>query len=312
MMTAPVAIKTENMSRCFGDLVAVDNLNLSIASGSIYGFLGPNGSGKSTSIRMLTGLLSPSSGKIEVLGHPLPSEASKLRSRIGYMTQKFSLYSDLTVEENLRFISKIYNITGKALRNRIGLMCEQYGLSDIRHHMTSSLSGGQRQRLALAAAVVHDPDLLFLDEPTSAVDPESRREFWERLFDLCNSGKTILVSTHHMDEAERCHALAILDHGKKCIDGSPQQLIAEMHGRVVEVESEGADMRHIRRSLIALPEIISAAQLGSRLRVLVRNSIENPERFLRDHTDPSIALQEVRPSLEDVFVTVTGGHSGDT
>lgn len=305
-MNHSVAIRTHHMTRCFGELRAVDDLDLEISQGSIFGFLGPNGCGKSTSIRMLTGLLTPSEGDIEVLGCSLPAEAGKLRRRIGYMTQKFSLYQDLTVEENLRFIGQVYDLTGRRLRKRLEEMYELYGLQAIHRQMSHSLSGGQRQRLALACAVIHDPDLLFLDEPTSAVDPESRREFWERLFDLCNDGKTIIVSTHYMDEAERCHTLAILDEGRKRADGSPQQLMDNMNGRVVEIEQEDSDMRRIKAQLIPLPEVISAAQLGSRLRVLVKKSVADPVAFLSQQLQNGATLQEVRPSLEDVFVTITG------
>lgn len=310
-MNGSIAIRTRHMSRFFGDLKAVDSVDLDIAKGSIYGFLGPNGCGKSTSIRMLTGLLTPSEGDIEVLGHPLPAEAGLLRRHIGYMTQRFSLYQDLTVAENLRFIGQVYDLTGKQLRGRLEEMYEQYGLGEIHDQMSHSLSGGQRQRLALAAAVIHDPDLLFLDEPTSAVDPESRREFWERLFDLCNAGKTIIVSTHYMDEAERCHALAILDRGRKRTDGSPQQLMDNMEGRVVEIEQDDGDMRRIKAQLIPLKEVISAAQLGSRLRVLVKKSVPDPVQFLSHQLHNGASLQEVRPSLEDVFVTVTGQRPDD-
>ncbi len=209
-----LAIKTKGMTKRFGGMTAVDSLDLEIPRGTIYGFLGPNGCGKSTSIRMLTGLLSPTEGEVSVLGLSVPGDAEKLRLRIGYMTQKFSLYDNLTVRENLEFVRQIYGL-GKTGKQRVEELLSLYGLSDRQKQMAGSMSGGQKQRLALAAATIHQPELLFLDEPTSAVDPENRRDFWERLFDLCNDGTTILVSTHYMDEAERCHQLAILEQGQK-------------------------------------------------------------------------------------------------
>jgi len=306
------AIETHKMSRHFGNLRAVDQLDLSIPSGCIYGFLGPNGCGKSTSIRMLTGLLSPTEGDITVLGESLPKDADKLRQRIGYMTQKFSLYQDLSIEENLQFVGRIYNLGSKALKQRIDELYFLYDLRSQRKQMAGTLSGGQRQRLALAAATIHDPDLLFLDEPTSAVDPENRREFWERLFDLCSEGKTILVSTHYMDEAERCHGLAILENGTKRADGSPQALMNQMGANVVELEDSvsGEGLRALKSRLIELPAVISAAQLGTRLRVLVSTDIAEPLAYLQSLIPEPRQMQTARPSLEDVFVSCTGGRRG--
>ncbi|VAW58174.1 Efflux ABC transporter, ATP-binding protein, partial [hydrothermal vent metagenome] len=176
------AIRASNLSRNFGDLKAIQSLDLEVETGRIYGFLGPNGCGKTTAIRLLTGLLKPDAGEVEVLGYSLPQDAEKLRLHIGYMTQKFSLYDDLTVKENLQFLSKIYGINGRTQKKRIGELLGIYGLNNSEKQLAGSMSGGQRQRLALAAAVLHKPELLFLDEPTSAVDPENRREFWEQLF----------------------------------------------------------------------------------------------------------------------------------
>ncbi|NIB39206.1 ABC transporter ATP-binding protein [Pseudomaricurvus alkylphenolicus] len=312
-MTSP-AIVTKGMSRYFGDHKAVDGVDLNIPSGSIYGFLGPNGCGKSTSIRMLTGLLTPTRGSVKVLGYELPHQAEALRVRIGYMTQKFSLYADLTVRENLYFVGRIYNLSGKVLRARVDELMVLYHLEAIDKQLAGSLSGGQKQRLALAAATIHDPDLLFLDEPTSAVDPENRREFWERLFDLCGEGKTILVSTHYMDEAERCHGLAILENGIKRADGSPQALMQRMGANVIEIDGGNNQLRQLKNQLIARPEIISAAQLGTRLRVLVSSEVPQPLIYLskqlgRDEQKAQRRLQQVRPSLEDVFVTCTGNRN---
>lgn len=297
------AIETQGMTRAFGGVNAVENLDLAIPKGTIYGFLGPNGCGKSTSIRMLTGLLSPTSGNIRVLGETLPGAEEKLRRRIGYMTQKFSLYDNLSVRENLEFVAQIYGLNRRASKLRIAELVTLYDLVGREKQMAGSMSGGQKQRLALAAATLHHPELLFLDEPTSAVDPENRREFWERLFDLCAQGTTILVSTHYMDEAERCHGLAILERGIKRADGSPQQLMAAMGARVVEIS--GDDLRNLKQSLISESAVLSAAQIGSRLRVLVRSDIEDPLAWLKPRV-ASRTMEEVRASLEDVFVTCTG------
>ncbi|WP_194088896.1 ABC transporter ATP-binding protein [Vibrio hibernica] len=301
-------IETEQLSRNFGELKAIDSLNLQVKKAEIYGFLGPNGSGKTTAIRMLTGLLSPTSGNIQVLGHHLPQDAEKLRMKIGYMTQKFSLYDDLTVQENLTFIAKIYGLRAREQKQRIEELLSIYGLDQRKKQMAGSMSGGQKQRLALAASTLHKPELLFLDEPTSAVDPENRREFWEQLFDLCEQGTSILVSTHYMDEVERCHKLAILESGHKRADGSPDKLMSQLGAHVVEIESH--NLRQLKQHLIQLPQIISAAQLGSRLRVLIKDTQHDPLAFLNNQPPLSGFKPEqfslVRPSLEDVFVTCTG------
>lgn len=299
-------IKAENLSRNFGDLKAIQNLDLEIEKGSIYGFLGPNGCGKTTAIRLLTGLLKPSGGSVEVLGLTLPQDAEKLRLHIGYMTQKFSLYDDLTVKENLQFVAKIFSLSAKEQKSRISELLNVYGLDTRQHQLAGSMSGGQRQRLSLSAAVLHKPELLFLDEPTSAVDPENRREFWEQLFDLSDQGTSILVSTHYMDEAERCHKLAILEAGIKRADGAPEDLMQQMGAHVIEIAA--TNLRQLKQQLLNVDGVITAAQLGARLRVLVRDSVTDPIHFLREQPgiDGSDELVKVRPSLEDVFVTCTG------
>lgn len=297
-----IAIHTRNLSRRFGNTVAVNALDLTIATGTIYGFLGPNGSGKSTTLRLLTGLLQPSSGEIRALGYDMPKQSESLRNHVGYMTQKFSLFGNLTVRENLDFVRQIYSL-GHASKQRIDELLIRYGLQPQQHLLADALSGGQKQRLALAAAIIHQPKLLLLDEPTSAVDPENRREFWERLFDLCNDGTTILVSTHYMDEAERCHGLAIMDEGRKVADGTPEQLMQNMGANVVEVE--GPNLRQLKTTLLTQPDIISVAQLGVRLRVLINNRISEPHAWLQQQIDDIYRIEPVRASLEDVFVTST-------
>ncbi|GAB1144079.1 MULTISPECIES: ABC transporter ATP-binding protein [Shewanella] len=302
---APLAIEAHGLTRRFGELTAVDNLSLAIPRGSIYGFLGPNGCGKSTAIRLLTGLLLPDAGEVTVLGEPLAGNEEALKQRIGYMTQKFSLYDNLSVLENLRFVASIYGLFGRRGKARIEELLHLYSLEGRESQLAGSMSGGQKQRLALACATLHSPELLFLDEPTSAVDPENRREFWERLFDLCAAGTTILVSTHYMDEAERCHALAILERGAKRADGSPAELMQQMGASVVEVSGE--QLRALKQQLVALPEVVSAAQVGTRLRVLVRRDATDPIAFLSPYCDGR-KLAMARPSLEDVFVSCTGGR----
>ncbi|WP_051118471.1 ABC transporter ATP-binding protein [Vibrio campbellii] len=300
------AIQAENVVKKFGDFTAINNITLNVPKGSIYGFLGPNGCGKSTTIRVLTGLLSPSEGNVDVLGLEIPKQSELLRLKIGYMTQKFSLYDDLTVQENLEFIGQIFGMETKALKARIEEQLSTYGLDQLRKQRVGGMSGGQKQRLSLAAATMHKPELLFLDEPTSAVDPENRRDFWEQLFDLSDQGTTILVTTHYMDEAERCHRLAIMEAGEIRADGEPEELMAQMGVNIVEVKAN--NLRELKEKVIQRKEVRSAAQLGIRLRILIHQHIEQPIEWLTQ-TFPELEGCEMniaRPSLEDVFVSVTG------
>jgi len=306
MMTLEAAIQAHGLTKRFGAVTAVDHVDLAIPRNAIYGFLGPNGSGKSTTIRMLCGLLTPSAGEAAVLGVRVPGEAELLKQKIGYMTQRFSLYEDLTVRENLEFIGRIYCLPPANRSKRIAGALETYQLESLSRQFAGTLSGGQRQRLALAAATLHQPELLFLDEPTSAVDPKSRRDFWDTLFQLVDAGTTILVSTHYMDEAERCHRLAILDHGRIAAEGTPGDLMRDMAAVVVEVESDTP--RRAREALRAAPRVLSVTQLGIRQRVLLDRELPDP----RSHVESllhaagvaaSIAL--VHSSLEDVFVIAT-------
>ncbi|MBL4294404.1 ABC transporter ATP-binding protein [Vibrio fluvialis] len=301
-----LAIHAQNVMKKFGDFTAIEGINLSVPKGSIYGFLGPNGCGKSTTIRVLTGLLSPTEGQVNVLGLDIPRQSEALRLKIGYMTQKFSLYDDLSVQENLQFIGRIFGMNRKELNARADEQLKTYGLDERRKQRVGGMSGGQKQRLALAAATMHRPELLFLDEPTSAVDPENRREFWEQLFDLSSQGTTILVTTHYMDEAERCHRLAIMEAGEIRADDEPEKLMQQMGVTVVEVKAP--HLRKLKEVLLTKPEVRSAAQLGIRLRVLIHRQVQDPIAWLRQ-TNPDLAHAEMtiaRPSLEDVFVTVTG------
>jgi ABC-2 type transport system ATP-binding protein len=303
------AIIARNLTRRFGHVVAVDHLSLEIPRAQIYGFLGPNGSGKSTAIRLFCGLLNPTSGSVRVLGHEVPREAEALRSKIGYMTQKFSLWDDLTVLENLRFIASVFTLERAHARRRIEAALEEYRLSKLADRLAGAMSGGQRQRLALAAATLHEPEMLMLDEPTSAVDPQSRRDFWESLFALVARGTTILVSTHYMDEAERCHRLAILSQGRLVAEGEPQQLMDGLPLHVIEVKAQ--DINGARHALHQLPEMRSLAQLGMKLHALLDRGVAEPAERIRSALSAAGVAAEVSPtraSLEDVFVAATLGE----
>jgi ABC-2 type transport system ATP-binding protein len=305
-MTDDFAIRARGLSKVFGDLRAVDRLDLDVPRASIYGFLGPNGSGKSTTIRMLCGLLTPTEGGANVLGIEVPGDANLLKPRIGYMTQKFSLFGDMTVLENLQFIAEIYSVPGDRRARRIDEVLENYDLVEQRKQFAGTMSGGQKQRLALGCAVLHKPELLLLDEPTSAVDPQSRRDFWANLFRLAEAGTTILVSTHYMDEAERCHRLAILDHGVKVADGAPQELQQSTGMNVIEVLAD--DPYLAQKAISTLRNVASVTQLGIRLRVLIPTSVddalEQVRATLASH-NISADAQLSGASLEDVFVAVT-------
>ena len=300
------AIEARGLTRRFGSLVAVDHVDLSIPRAGIYGFLGPNGSGKSTTIRMLCGLLEPSSGSVRVLGHEMPRDAERMRAKLGYMTQRFSLWDDMTVRENLQFMARIFGLRTAQRDARIAELAAEFELESMLPQRAGTMSGGQRQRLALAAATLHEPQLLLLDEPTSAVDPQSRRDFWENLFALVARGTTILVSTHYMDEAERCHRLAILDHGLVAAEGEPKILARDIDAIVIEIEC--GDLVAARRALAAVPAIRSIAQLGNRLRVLMPLGTPDAEGSLRAVLAPlcpDSRVLRVGASLEDVFVAAT-------
>lgn len=300
-----MAIHARGLTKRFGALVAVDKVDLEVPRRNVYGFLGPNGSGKSTTIRMLCGLLTPSAGEIEVLGLRIPEQAEELRTRIGYMTQKFSLFEDLTVRENLEFLAAVQGLAKPAAKARIDELVGQYHFQDRQKQLAGTMSGGQKQRLALAAAVIHKPELLFLDEPTSAVDPESRRDFWEKLFELADTGTTILVSTHYMDEAERCHRLAILDQGVLVANGTPDELTAELAGRTLAVQAQ--QPRRAQQALVPVPGVLSVAQIGNTLRVLTAENGDAAQRVEAALRAAGLQAEVVPsdPNLEDVFVAAT-------
>ena len=312
-MAADYAVETHGLTRRFGKFTAVDGIDLRIPRGKIYGFLGPNGSGKSTTIRMLCGLLEPSSGEATVLGHSVPREAEALRRKIGYMTQSFSLYTDLSTRENLEFMADVFTLTASKRKSRIGDALERYHLKELADQRAGTMSGGQKQRLALAAATLHEPEMLFLDEPTSAVDPQSRRDFWDRLFDLAADGTTILVTTHLMDEAERCHGLAIISRGKLMADGAPNDLMRDIDALVLEIDPQ--DPRQAAELLRKQPYVKSVTQIGNHLHALLDKGSRDGARqvqMLLKQQGVQAEVRETQADLEDVFVASTGsGESGE-
>jgi len=309
---APV-IETRGLSRRFGSVVAVDALDLEVRRGEIFGCLGPNGSGKSTLMRMLLGLLPPSGGTARVLGREIPREAEQLRPHVGYMTQRFSLYEDLSVRENLAFAARIFGLTAARRRERIAAAIAAHRLERYARTRAAALSGGWKQRLALAVATIHEPELLVLDEPTAGVDPQSRREFWEGLFGLASGGTTIFVSTHYMDEAVRCHRLCVLRDGRRVAVGAPAALTHALAHRVLEVSGAAAE-----RAIAALRGselVVSTTQLGDSVHVLLRpgapaaaSAAPVVERFLSDAGLPTARAAPTAPNLEDVFVALFRGE----
>jgi ABC-2 type transport system ATP-binding protein len=295
-------IHTEHLSRRFGSLVAVEDVSLDVRKGEVFGVLGPNGAGKSTTIRMLCGILQPSGGKGTVVGFDIEKQAEQIKLHIGYMTQRFSLYDDLSVWENLWFFAGIYGLSGKRRKQRVDEVIEKSGLADRRKQLAGTLSGGWKQRVALASATIHEPPLLFLDEPTAGVDPVSRREFWDQIHRIAAAGTTILMTTHYMDEAERCHRLAFIFRGRLLDVGTPAEIVERRGLHVLEVEVDAITdaAEHLR----AQPEIDAVSHYGHTLRVATRAANPQaqlkqllPEHALRD-------LREVRTTVEDAFVSM--------
>lgn len=299
------AVEVEGLTKRFGSFTAVDRLSFRVRRGDIFGFLGPNGSGKTTTIRMLCGLLPPSDGRGTVAGRDIRRQQAQIKPHIGYMSQKFSLYPDLTVGENLDFYGEVYNVPRKRLAEQRAWVLAMAGLTGKEKLLTRDLAGGWKQRLALGCAILHQPEILFLDEPTSGVDPVSRREFWELIFALSAQGMTIFVTTHYMDEAEHCHDLGLIYHGRLIARGSPAQLRAGMKlGELLEIETDRPSQALPLVS--ALPDTLSASVFGDRLHVLViaADAAAPPiEQALRA---AGLAVQRLRPapmSLEDLFIT---------
>jgi len=299
-----LAIDVEGLSKRFGTLQAVDNVSLQIEQGHITGFLGPNGSGKTTSLRMLCGLLTPDSGSGKVLGLDFPREAEAIKRQTGYMTQRFSLYEDLTIEENLTFIARVYSLDHVAAR--VDQTLDKLGLTHRRAQLAGQLSGGWKQRLALAAAVMHEPKLLLLDEPTAGVDPQARRDFWDEIHRLAEEGMTVLVSTHYMDEAERCHEIAYIFNGRLIARGTGDAVIAE--SGLVTFEAEGPRADRLGRELAGKPGVEMAAPFGEALHVSGTDRAAL-EAAIQPYRREPYRWTEVAPSLEDVFIHLMSTHA---
>jgi len=299
-----LAIDVHDLSKSFGAMRAVKNIAIQVEQGHITGFLGPNGSGKTTSLRMLCGLLTPDSGSGQVLGFDFPREAEAIKRQVGYMTQRFSLYEDLTIEENLIFIARVYSLDHVA--KRVDDTLDKLGLTHRRKQLAGQLSGGWKQRLALAAAVMHEPKLLLLDEPTAGVDPQARRDFWDEIHRLSDEGMTVLVSTHYMDEAARCHDIAYIFNGDLIARGTNDELI-EQSG-LVTFEAEGPRADRLSRELTGVPGIDMVAPFGTALHVSGTNRAAL-EKAIAPHRHPPFVWQEVEPTLEDVFIHLMRTHA---
>jgi len=295
----------------FGDFVAVDGISLEARKGEIVGFLGPNGAGKSTTIRMLCGLLRPSGGQALVAGYDVAKDPERVRQRIGYMSQKFSLYNDLQVIENIRFFASLYAVSSSQLRERESWVLAMAGLRGRESALTGTLPTGWKQRLALGCAVLHRPPILFLDEPTSGVDPISRRQFWELIHSMAAEGVTVLVTTHYMDEAEYCNRLVLIFQGRVVASGSPSELKQHaMSGDLLLVESE--PLASALELLQQRPEVKDAAVFGNTLHVVVqdaRTAMPRLRAYLSQHGVTVTKTESIRPTLEDVFVSLTAAQS---
>jgi len=294
---APLAIDVEGLTKRFGDKVAVDHFSMQVRRGQIYGFLGPNGSGKTTTIRMLCGLLTPDEGRGTCLGHDIVRDTELIKREVGYMTQGFSLYQDLSIGENLEFIARMYAVRDRS--RRVAETLERLGLASRRHELAGTLSGGWKQRLALAACLLHDPKLLLLDEPTAGVDPGARRDFWDHIHALAHEGITVLVSTHYMDEAERCHALAYIAYGKLLAHGTAREVVAS--AGLATWELEGADAIALAQELRGRPGVEMVVPFGNALHV---SGTDAPalEAALAPLAARGIVARRVQAGLEDVFI----------
>lgn len=300
------AVEVRGLTKKFGAFTAVDDVSLEVARGEIFGFLGPNGAGKSTTIRMLCGLLGPTSGQASVGGFDVASEPERIRENIGYMSQKFSLYDDLTVEENIDFFAGIYGVPRAARAERKAYVLRMAGLEERRGDLTRLLAGGWKQRLALGCAILHEPPILFLDEPTSGVDPIARRAFWSLINDLSAAGRTIFVSTHYMDEAEYCHRLALMYRGRIIAMGPPAELKRALEGHAL-VRLDAADPLETMRTVERLPGVRDVAVFGGGLHVSVEEAGPAMARIREALGARGLAvrrLEAIQPSMEDVFVAL--------
>jgi ABC-2 type transport system ATP-binding protein len=294
------AVSLHELTRRFGDFIAVDRLTLDVPRGQIFGFLGPNGAGKSTTIRMMCGILPPSSGTGRVAGFDIRTESEEIKKRIGYMSQRFSLYEELTVEENIDFYSGIYRIKPEKKEQRKEWVIEMAGLTEQRRTRTSNLSGGWKQRLALGCAVLHEPPIIFLDEPTSGVDPISRRSFWELIYRLAGEGVTIFVTTHYMEEAECCDRLGFIFGGRLIALGSPGELKGAFAGEVIQLGCERPF--EVLGRVEGVPGVQRAALFGAGLHLTVESAAEAMPLIRDALQDTPVTMERIPPSLEDLFV----------
>ena len=297
-----LVIDVKGVSKAFGDKKVVDNVDLQVKRGEIYGFLGPNGSGKTTTIRMICGLLTPDSGQGHCLGLDIVKQSLLIKRKVGYMTQHFSLYKDLSVYENLDFIARVFGMDRR--KERVQQAIDQLGIGRARQkQLAGNLSGGWKQRMALAAAILHEPELLLLDEPTAGVDPKARRQFWDQIHQLSDQGITTLVSTHYMDEAERCHRLAYIAYGNLLVNGTQQQVIE--HAKIETWEVSGEGLRPLMKELRQIPGIEQVTAFGQRLHVSAPQG-NNLDQLVEPFINNAQHWQKVAPTLEDVFIHFMG------
>ena len=302
------AVQAVKLTKRFGDFTAVDRVSFLVKRGTIFGFLGPNGAGKTTTIRMLLGLLKPTSGEATVLGFDIITQTAEIKKRIGYMSQRFSLYDDLTVDENLNFYGRTYGVLGRDLRQRKQFVLRMAGLVGRERELTRNLSGGWKQRLALGTAIIHQPEMLFLDEPTAGVDPISRRAFWDLLYELAEGGTTILVTTHYMDEAEHCRSLAFIQHGSIVAEGSPADIKERsMRGQVLEIDCDQPSLAiPVLRGMDLFEEV---ALYGALIHAVASDVETLKPRVGQALADAGVrvrSMDEIAPSLEDVFISSVG------
>ena len=292
------AIDVQGLTKSFGGKRVVDDVALRVGKGQIYGFLGPNGSGKTTTLRMLCGLLTPDAGSGSCLGFDIRTQAAEIKRRTGYMTQRFSLYEDLTIRENLDFVARVYGLN--RLRQRVDGALERLGLAGRQRQLAGQLSGGWKQRLALAACILHEPDLLLLDEPTAGVDPKARRDFWDQIHALAGAGLTVLVSTHYMDEAERCHEILYIAYGRLIAKGTIKDVLATHDLATWSVEGPGLHL--LSRELQQLPGIDTVAAFGTILHVCGRDGAALEASIAPYRQRPELRWERSSPSLEDIFI----------
>jgi len=309
-MSGQVALETVALSKAFGSFVAFDRMTFTVRRGEIFGFLGPNGAGKTTTIRMLLSLIAPTSGSARVLGYDIVRQSPQIRRRIGYVSQRFSLYNDLTVSQNLEFFGGTYGLRGHHLRQRMAYAIEMAGLQARERQLARHLAGGWRQRLALGCAILHEPEMLFLDEPTAGADPISRRSFWDLLYALSDRGQTILVTTHYMDEAEHCHRLAFIQRGRIVALGTPQEIKRDqVRGQVLEIDCDrpGEVVSILRQQ----GGLVDAALYGAQIHVLTQNPEEAARhiRALLGELGVSLtSIEVIMPTLEDAFIASVRGR----